>query len=209
MTADPRGDAADERPRPRYGEYATPEEVAEARGPLPPDPADATDPVSRLAAPIERPVSPRGLQAGAPPRRTPPTARPMPPRRPLPAGARPPRPGNNLITVLLLVFGIWNTVSSIPNYLDFGPVLSQGVQLAGYGSVEFGAIAHTAGIVLLVVSFLLLIAAVGVSLRLIRDGRRSIWVPVAAGILYFVVSLVVMTIVVANTPAVTDVLHNH
>jgi len=208
MTADPRGDAADERPRPRYGEYATPEEVAEARGPLPPDPADATDPISRLAAPIERPVSLRGLQAGGPPRQTRPP-RPTPPPRPRPAGARPPRPGNNLITVLLLVFGIWNTVSSIPSYLDFGPVLSQGVQLAGYGSVEFGAIAHTAGIVLLVVSFLLLIAAVGVSLRLIRDGRRSIWVPVAAGILYFVVSLVVMTIIVANTPAVTDVLHNH
>jgi len=209
MTAESRGDAADERPRPRYGEYATPEEVAEARGPLPPDPSDATDPISRLAAPIERPVSPRGLQAGAPPRQTPPPARPVPPRRPLPAGARPPRPGNNLITVLLLVFGIWNTVSSIPNYLDFGPVLSQGVQLAGYGSVEFGAIAHTAGIVLLVAALLLLIAAVGVSFRLIRDGRRSIWVPVAAGILYFVVSLVVVTIVVANTPAVADVLHNH
>lgn len=191
------------RPLPRYGEYATPEEVADARGPLPVEP---TDPVSRLAAPIVRPASPS--RSASPPRRPLPS-RPAPPPRPLPAGARRPRPGNNLVTVLLLVFGIWNTVGSIPNYLDFGPVLSQGVELAGYGSVEFGAIAHTAGIVLLVISLLLLIAAVGVALRLIRDGRRSIWVPIAAGALDLLASAVVMTIVVANTPALANVLHNH
>ena len=110
--------------------------------------------------------------------------------------------------MLLLVFGIWNTVTSIPSYLDFGSVLSQGVALAGYGAVTFGAIAHTAGIVLLVFSLLLLIAAVGVSLQLIRTGRRSIWVPVTAGAMFLLASLVVMTVVVANTPALADVLHN-
>jgi len=120
-----------------------------------------------------------------------------------------PRPGNNLITVLLLVFGIWNTVTSIPSYLDFGAVLSQAVELAGYGAVSFGGIAHTAGIVLLVISLLVLIAAVGVSLRLIRNGRRSIWVPVTAGAFFLVASMVVMTVVVANTPALLQVLHNH
>lgn len=178
MTGDPVDDPSAERPRPRYGEYATPEEVARARGARAPD---------------------------APPAAPPGTALP----RPLPPRARPPRRGNNLITVLLLLFGIWNTVDSIPGYLDFGSVLSQAVALAGYGSVEFGAVAHTAGIVLLVVSLLLLIAAIGVSLRLIRDGRRSIWVPITAGALSVVVSVVVMTIVVANTPSLLDVLHNH
>lgn len=191
------------RPLPRYGEYATPEEVAEARGPLP---AEPTDPVSRLAAPITTPDSARAARA----KTGPVPVRPSPPPRPgLPLGVRHPRPGNNLITVLLLVFGIWNTVTSIPSYLDFGAVMSQAVELAGYGTVTFGAIAHTAGIVLLVISLLLLIAAVGVSLRLIRNGRRSIWVPVAAAALSLVAFIVVMSVVVANTPALLQVLHNH
>lgn len=122
--------------------------------------------------------------------------------------ARHPRQANNLITVLLLVFGIWNTVTSISTYLDFGEVLTQGAALAGYGTVEFGAAAHTAGIVLLVTACVVLIAAAVASLRLIQLGRRSIWVPVVAGVLYLVLMLVVMTVVVANTPAMLAVLHN-
>jgi len=175
MTADPgaesRATESGQRPRPRYGEYATPEEVAEARGPLPPDPAEATDPISRLAAPIERPAAPRSVKAA---RRPSAGLAWAPPPRSAPAGARQPRPGNNLITALLLVFGIWNTVGSIPSYLDYGAALSQGLQALGYGTVAFGAVARTAGIVLLVVSLLVLIVAVVVALQLIRAGRRSI-----------------------------------
>jgi hypothetical protein len=191
------------RPRPQYGEYATPEEVAEARGPLPVEP---TDPVSRLAAPITSQASARAAKTGARPS---PGLRSAPPPRGAPVATRHPRQANNLITVLLLVFGIWNTVVSIPSYLDFGAVLSQAVDISGYGTVTFGPMGHTAGIVLLVISLLILIAAIGVSLQLIRSGRRSVWVPIAAAALYLVALLVVMTVVVANTPAFLHVLHNH
>lgn len=191
-----------ERPRPRYGEYATPEEVAEARGPLPVEP---TDPVSRLAAPISTAASLRATKAD---HRPSPRVIPTPPSRPLRVVARPPRPANNLITVLLILVGIWNTATSVPSYLDFGPALTQGLELAGYGTVAFGAAAHTAGIVLLVISCVLLLAAATGSLQLMRLGRRSIWVPVVAAALYLVASLVVMTAVVANTPAVAELLHN-
>lgn len=172
------------RPAPRYGEYATPEEVAAARGPLPVEPSD---PVSRLAAP---------LPPSAPPRR----ALQPPPY---------PRRANNLITTLLLIFGIWNTLGSIPSYLDFGAALSQGFEIFGYGTIAFGPVAHTAGIVLLVASLLILVVAIGLSLRLMRDGRRSVWVPLAAGALFVLVSLVVTTVIVANTPGLAQVLHNH
>ena len=203
MAADRPAEPGSPRPeRPQYGEYATPEEVAEARGPLPVEP---TDPVSRLAAPISHPVSGRAAKPGSHPA---PGLRSAPPPRGAPVAARHPRQANNLITVLLLVFGVWNTATSIPSYLDFGAVLTQGLEVTGYGTVTFGAAAHTAGIVLLVISCLVLIAAVGVSLRLIRSGRRSIWVPVVAGAVYLVASLAVMTVVVANTPALVDVLQN-
>ncbi|MEO6533671.1 MAG: DUF6264 family protein [Pseudolysinimonas sp.] len=193
----------DERQRPQYGEYATPEQVAEARGPLPVEPSD---PVSRLAAPIAGPTSAGAAKPGARPS---PAVRSAPPPRGAPVAARHPRQANNLITALLLVAGIWNTVSSIPSYLDFGTSLSRGLELLGYGTVTFGAIAHTVGIVLLVTSLLILIAAVGISLRLIRAGRRSIWVPVVAAVLYLVAFFAVMTVIVANTPALAHVLHNH
>ncbi len=173
---------ADDRPRPQYGEYATPEEVAAARGPMPEPPAD---PVSKSAAPI--------------------SAAPAAPA----ATVRQPRPSNNLITVLLIVFGIWNTVTSISSYLDFGTSLSQGLEIAGYGTIGFGPVAHTAGIVLLVISFVLLLAAIGVSLQLMRLRRRSIWVPVVAGALDLLATFIATAVVVANTPAVLAVLQTH
>ena len=178
---EPAGPGSTRPEKPQYGEYATPEEVAAARGPLP---APRPDPVpnATIAAP-----PPTGARVAA----------------------RDPLQTNNIVTVLLLVFGIWNTVTSIPSYLDLGSVLSQGLATLGYGSFSFGNAAHVGGIVLLVISVLVLLAAVGVSLRLIRLHRRSVWVPIVAGALFAVATFVVMTVVVANTPALVDVLHNH
>jgi hypothetical protein len=183
-SADESGNARPERPQ--YGEYATPEEVAAARGLLP---AAQPDPVPAPGAGMMPPPTGSPVVTGA--------------------AARHPRQANNLITVFLLIVGLWNTITSIPSYLDLGPALTQGLEAAGYGSVTFGAAAHTAGIVLLVFSLLVLIVAAGLALRLIRLGRRSVWVPLAAAGVFVLGSIVVMTVVVANTPALADVLHNH
>jgi hypothetical protein len=166
-------------------------------------PVEPTDPVSRLAAPISTAPSVRTAKVEHRP-----SPRVTSPPRPLPVVARPPRPANNLITAVLIIIGIWNTVESIPSYLDFESVLSQALAAAGYGTVALGSLAHTTGIVLLAVSCVLLLATIGVSLRLIQLGRRSIWVPVVAALVFVVSSLIAMTVVVANTPAVLVVLQN-
>jgi hypothetical protein len=114
-----------------------------------------------------------------------------------------------LVTVLLLVFGIWNTVTSIPSFLDLGSSLSQGLAAAGYGSITFGAVTHVVGIALLVFSFLVLIAAVGLSFRRIRAGRSSFWVPLVAAAVWVVGLVIGMIVVVANTPGVTTLMQNH
>lgn len=188
------------RPRPKYGEYATPHEVDIARG-IQLD-RGANEHVDRLAAPLP-PGHPAKKSAARPP------ARPSAPPPGRPFAARHPGQASPLLTVLLLVFGIWNTVTSIPSFLDLGAALSQGLESAGYGSITFGATAHVAGIVLLVFSFLVLIAAVGVSLRRIREGRSSFWVPLVAGGVWVLGLVVGMTIVVANTPGIAAVLQNH
>ncbi len=189
------------RPRPQYGEYATPQEVAIARG-IPLD--RGGEHVERLAAPITPGASStkHGSTSKAPVRHD-------PPPRGGPLAMRRPGRTSPMLTVLLLVFGIWNTVTSIPSFLSLGPTLSQGLAAAGYGTVTFGATAHVVGIVLLVFSFLVLIAAVGLSLQRIRLGRTSFWVPLTAGGVWVVGAIVGMVVIVANTPGITTVMQNH
>ncbi|MBW4032859.1 MAG: hypothetical protein HIU88_09360 [Acidobacteria bacterium] len=185
--------------RPQYGEYATPQEVAAARG-IPLD--RGGEQVDRLATPI--PVTPTGKKAGA--------LGSVTRRRQTPAGqavGTRPSPPAPLVTVLLLVFGIWNTVTAIPTFLDLGNALTQGLAAAGYGSVSFGPVAHVVGIALLVFSCVLLIAAVGLSFQRIRARRRSLWVPLVAGGVWIVGVMIGMIVVVANTPGITSLMQNH
>ena len=184
---------ADPRPKPQYGEYATPQEVANARG-IPLD-RGANEHVSRLAQPITPPPTPH--------------LRHVPPPSGRPVAARHPAQRSSLITVLLLVFGIWNTVTGIPTFLDLGGALSQGLEALGYGTIPFGVAAHVAGIVMLVFSFLVLIAAVGLSLRRIRARRPSLRVPILAGLVWSLGYVVSTIVVVANTPGAAALLQNH
>lgn len=168
------------RPRPQYGEYASPAEVAAARG----------VPAAADSASVRPASEPGAASVGSRVTATPPQRR-------------------HLLTLVLLVFGIWNTVTSIPSFLDLGRSLSTGLEQAGYGSVAFGAAAHVTGIVLLVYSFLVLLAAVGVSFQRIRRGRSSVVVPLIGGAVWVVGLVVGMVIVVANTPGITAVMQNH
>jgi hypothetical protein len=189
----------DPRPRPKYGEYATPQEVANARG-IPID--RSNEHVERLAAPLPPPAPKKTrLRAGQ--------MRPAPPPAARSFSARRSGQGSSMVTVLLLVFGIWNTVISIPTFLDLGKALASGFETLGYRAIPFGSAAHVAGIAMLVFSFLLLIAAVGLSLRRIREGRSSVWVPLAAGVIWGLGYLVATMLVVANTPGALTMLQNH
>ncbi|MFC5500968.1 DUF6264 family protein [Lysinimonas soli] len=179
----------DPRPAPQYGEYATPEEVAAARGPLPvehPEEHGTVGP-STLAQRLSTAPPPRGDRV---------------------ASRRPAGRWNAPITAFLLTLGAWFTISSIPGFLRFGSVLSQALAMYGITGVSFGPVAQTAGVVLLVVSLLLLIGAIGLSVLMIRRGRRSVWIPLLAGILMFLAYLVTIYLVVANTPGATDLLQN-
>ena len=186
---------SDPRPKPQYGEYATPEEVAAARGPLPVE-RPMTHPT---AHPIASPLA-------SPDRRLPSAPQPRGTRT---AAAHPAGRWNTPITASLLTIGAWFTVSSIPGFLQFGSVLSQAFAMYGVADVTFGQLAQTVGIVLLTVSLLLLVAAIGLALLAIRRGRRSIWIPVVAGIAMVASYFVAVSVVVANTPGALDLIQNH
>jgi hypothetical protein len=194
--------APDPRPRPQYGEYATPQEVANARG-IPLD-RGANEHVERLAAPIP-PAHPASKKSAS---RSPRLGH-APALSGRPISVRPSGQVTPLATVLLLVFGIWNTVTAIPTFLDLDRALSQGFETLGYGTIIFGSAARVVGIVMLVFSFLVLIAVVWLSLLRIRAGRPSLWVPLAGGAIWALGYLVAMIVVVVNTPGMAAVMQNH
>jgi hypothetical protein len=174
--SDPGPDRAP-RQAPRWGEYATPEEVAALRGP------DAAPP-----APVPVPIAEAPPPTGAP--------RPGPP----PAGHAP--AWDRPITVGLLVFGLIQVVSSIPLFLDFADSLSTWLTAYTGGSAAVPSSADAGGVVLLVLDVVLYAGALLLSLERMRRGRRAFWVPLVAGIAATIAQTVVILVVTAPVLAV-------
>lgn len=189
----------DPRPRPEYGEYATPEQVAEARGPVPLEETLAvreTPAASTPTADASRPTSPP-LPPPAPGTQTSAT----PPRRAAPRWDVP-------ITVTLIVLALVNTLSSVPSYLDLASALNQAGRVSGMGDVTFGAAASAGGIALLVIDSVVLLATIGLAWRRYRAGKRAAWVPIIAFGVRLLAYLIVVMVIVLNTPGVATIMEN-
>lgn len=195
------------RPRPEYGEYATPEEVAEARGPLPAD----------ESAHLEQPTTDRtgttnsGATYPAASPATKPTAAAASSASPPPgarASGRHPSRWDFPLTVALLAVGLVNTISSIPSYLNLSTALNDAGQAGGLGDLSFGAAADAGGIALLLADSVILLISIALAWRRVRAGKRAIWVPIVAFLARLVFYVVVVTIVVLNTPGFTALVQN-
>jgi hypothetical protein len=174
------------RPAPQYGEYATPEEVAELRGPQSPPqpPARRPDPAP---TPAPRPLS-RSTGSAA-----------------VETTERPRRAWDVVLTVGLLAMGFALTVQSISGFLNFGSTVALSVAEAGL-DLEFGAEADAAGIILLIIHFVLLLTALGVSVVLLREHRLAFWVPLTAGALATLADIVTLFVVTLSNPAYTSLM---
>jgi hypothetical protein len=170
---------SDQRPRPQYGEYATPEEVAALRG-VP------VEPPSRTVPPASPPAGPRpGAGVAAP----------------ASGWRRIDRP----ITIALIVFGVINVIQSAPLFVDFVSTLELAAKSVTYGpvdlaSLDFGEAARIGGYVLLAISIVLLVAAAGFSYLALSRSRVAFWIPLAAGVLNLVCYVVVLAVVLYSTP---------
>lgn len=179
-------DAPSDPPRrqaPRYGEYATPEEVAALRG------LDA-DPPPPTAATHEPP---------------PPAGPPIP--GVAPAGAARPTTWDGVLTLGLLAFGAFNIVSSVTAYLDLPALLHALLQSLGYGDVTVPESARPWGFVLIAIDVVVYIAGFWLSVHRIRRGRVALWVPLVAAVVAATIGAIVMLAVLAGTGAL-DVLQN-
>ena len=182
----------DERPRPQYGEYATPEEVEAIRGTPPPPHPDELQPLAPPPQAHQR-VSPPNVSS------------------PVPGTAFPAQrthAWDAFVTVALLVIGVWNTVQSVPGFLDFHALLTSATNSGLLSGIKIPDDLSVQGVALAVVDVaLLLIAVVGAVLR-IRRGRIAFWIPLTAGVLAFLVTVVVITSIVLSDPANVTLLQN-
>lgn len=174
--------APDPRPRPAYGEYATPEE--QRAHILRPDPAltpHAPPVVSTPPGPITFGAA-SGTTDGTVPR---------------------PRVVDRIVTIALLTYGLFNVLSSVPAFLDFGVYLqSLSTVLGADVTLSDPAAAKpwgTAAAIVLIVGW---IGTAAISLWSLSRRRLTWWIPLTAGVVFTVISGVLVMIPLMNDPAV-------
>ena len=173
------------RPRPEYGEYATPEEQAEAMG-IPVaelSPAAPTPPPGALATPATLP----------PPRAE--DAVPLPPLTTVNAKAAPKqRRWDSTLSLTLVFFGVYLVGSTFLSLRDLGASMRESAETLGYGEFTSIALADTLGFWLSIIHPVILIITVGITLIRLRRGKLAFFVPIiggaVAGVLFFAVVLV-------------------
>lgn len=176
-------DEPDRRPRPQYGEYATPQEQrAHVRQPSP------TPPVTPPPAPADR-VRPSGP--------------PWPADRPkAPAAGR-------IIALILLAYGAVNVALSIPSFLNLAPALTRAYRMVGvpgsFTNVDGARTWGVVAVIVLVVGFLL---TAWLTLRALRRGRSAWWLPIAGAAVTYIVVFICMSVPLLGDPAFTAYLQN-
>jgi hypothetical protein len=188
--------AEDTRPRPQYGEYASTEEQL----------ASIKDPVAReLARPAPPPVVEPAPQPGPQPMSAM-SSWDRPSGAQIDRSGAPPlierqaRPLDRVVTMLLLAFGLFQTLVYIPSLLQFGETMKRTFQTLDIAFTNT-AQANTMGIVILFVYCALWVAALLLSMFSLRRGRLTFWIPLVAGILAAIIASVLMLVVASGDPA--------
>jgi hypothetical protein len=137
----------------------------------------------------------RGETAGPPP------ADPGPP----PAAQEPARGStwrrlDRPITIALIAFGVLNLLQYAGALLDFDYFLEIATKGTILDDVDFTDAARVGGIVLFVVCLALVLASGAIAVLLLRRGRVAFWVPLVAGALSILGWVVVLVVILLQTP---------
>lgn len=125
------------------------------------------------------------------------------PARPAPRAAGHPgaRPWDRVLTIALLVFGVLNVLTSIPQMLLLSRTLDEAYRLQGIGDYTNEPLATGIGIAINAVGVVLLLAGAALALARLRAGRLAFWVPLVAGATAFLITAVLMLVAILGDPA--------
>lgn len=181
MSVDPQ----DPRPRPQYGEYATPEEQrARIRQPDVTEALEAGEAVAAVApAPAPAPAEASAPAAVAP-------------------ATKPRSQANRLATIALLAVGAVNVLFSVFGYLDIAPAIQRSMDVIGMpGEFTNTAAAQTWGAiaaVVLVAGYLITAIA---AWRRLSAGKISWWIPLVGAVATFVIVSACLMVPLVGDPA--------
>lgn len=175
--------APEERPRPQYGEYATPEEQR----------ARIQQPDVTWA--LETGQAAEGGQAHPAPSGGAPVAAPV-------SGMTPGRGVDRAVTLALLALGALNVIITAVTYFDLVGLANQAFSLLGvpgeFTNVESAQLWGPIAAVALITGFVLTAL---LAWRSLRAGRISWWIPVVGAILTYIVVYVCLAIPLLGDPA--------
>jgi hypothetical protein len=210
---------ANERPRPQYGEYASPEEQRAAikqpaEWQLEAQQTDAAPPQPTPGAYQPGNGDRSGSQYPDYHRAEPPYQqhlyeqhRYQHPYEQRPAGRPAPRAnlGDRIATFFLLAYGLYSVIDMIANAVQGGAIVQQSAQVVDPADGQFIASfpdwVWTAAAVVYAVVWLI---ALLTSLRAMRAGRIAFWIPLVAAIVAGLVVLAVMVIAMGENPALLN-----
>lgn len=177
--------AGSSRPRPQYGEYATPEEQrARIQEPAP------------WQAEVLAPVMTQAPALGIPS-----------PSTPAEPAARRPRPVDRIVTFALLAYGLVNVVSAVPAFLDYSAYAETMLTMLGVDvQLADAADGRAWGIAAVLVLIIGWCATAAVSFWSVRRGRLTWWIPLVAGILFTFTAGALMAVPLLSDPAVWQAL---
>lgn len=159
----------DERPRPQYGEYATPEEQR-----------------AQIQVPLDRNVEePVPIAAG---RDSHPNQHS---HEQIPATEHPRTPGRNadrVATIALIGIGLINVVTTVPGLFDLSAVMNEAFKFAGLSGYSGTSLTGQIGIALVVVYAVGWLASTWFSVMSLRAHRVSFWIPLVAGVVVTIIA---------------------
>lgn len=119
------------------------------------------------------------------------------------AGARPAqaRPGDRIFTLALLALGFLNVVLTVPGLFDLSSTINATFQQMGVGSFTPTPLAHALGIGLAVFYVAAWIGTLLLTMLRLRTGRVSFWIPLVAGVVVTLVSMIVFLILFLGDPS--------
>jgi hypothetical protein len=176
-----------DRPRPQYGEYASPEEQFRAIAVPAPGNAHAPAQPGQTAQPryTDQPSE---------------TARPSQARPSQLVAARP-RQWDRVLSVGLLAYGLANVVSGFFQFSDLSALLTQLYAVQGIGKFTPTPLASALGIVINVSSAVIWVLALVFTVWMLRRRKLAFYLPIIGGVLASIVTAICVAVLSFSDPA--------
>lgn len=174
---------SDERPRPQYGEYATPEQQAAAMG------KTYVPPTPEAASPVPVPVE-RDFRA--------PDAREQHPGYGQPYPVRQSSYANRFLTIFLLGLGALALFGDAPLWLNLVSTFKSAYESSYGGTLTVPSSVGAAGIPIIVSNVVFYGLSVFFSVLALRRGRIAVYIPIVG---FFAFALSISIIVAIVSPA--------